>query len=894
MRNESMQNKPRAAAASLALPMDAAMPALLAALAAHPNVLLAAPPGSGKSTRAPLGLLGAAQFAGRRMLLLEPRRVAARAIAARLASSLGEAVGATVGYRIRQDTKVSAATRLEVITEGILTRMLQHDPELPGIGLIMFDEFHERSLHSDLALALTLDVQRNLRSDLQLLVMSATLDLPKLAALLAADDTTPAPVISTTATDYKVDVHWLGRPQRGERIETAMATAIIDAMHAPASVGDLLAFLPGAGEIERTRTLLAQRLTDNIVVAPLFGDLALADQERALAPPAPGQRKVVLATDIAQTSLTIPGVRIVVDSGLARVPSFDPQSGMTALTTVNVSRSSATQRAGRAGRVADGRCLRLWSAEQHDRLAAHDTPEILQSDLAPIVLELAAWGSPDPRALSWLDLPNEAAWAQARELLQRLHAVAGDGRITAHGRALAGLGAHPRLAHMLVTVAQRGRDRGHERAELQRAADIAALLEERDPLRREQFSAGVDIDARLQWLHAGSSGGSSSSGGDQGLRRRLRETATRHLRAAQSVQSAQSVQKRQRVQQSGAHPVQPEALDTGGMIALAYPDRIARKRDGGGGRYLMVNGRGAQIADDDALARQAWLAIAHLDGDARGAKVRLAAAVSESTVLALYKADLIDTRVTEWDNSAGSVQTHQTLELGAIRVRSRRLQRGDNDAVLPALLNALRNRGLHNLHWSAAGTQLRQRLHCLHFQQGLHGQQGPDAEQPDDWPKLDDDTLTATLEHWLGPWLTGASRLADVEQIDLTQALLGLLNHLQKQTLNRLLPTHIDVPSGSRLPIDYSDPHSPVLAVRIQEVFGWPATPMVLDGRLPLTLHLLSPAHRPMQVTRDLASFWRTGYLEVRRDLRSRYPRHSWPDDPRTATATKRAKPRGT
>ena len=879
------------------------MPALLAALAAHPNVVLAAPPGSGKSTRAPLGLLSAPQFAGQRMLLLEPRRVAARAIAARLASSLGEAVGATIGYRIRQDTKVSSATRLEVITEGILTRMLQSDPELPGVGLIMFDEFHERSLQSDLALALTLDVQRNLRSDLRLLVMSATLDLPRLIALLATEDATPSPVISTAATEHRVDVHWLGRPPRGERIEAAMATAIVDAMKAPDSVGDLLAFLPGAGEIERTRILLAQRLTDNIRVAPLFGDLTLDDQERALAPPLAGQRKVVLATDIAQTSLTIPGVRIVVDSGLARVPSFDPQSGMTQLTTINVSRASATQRAGRAGRVANGRCLRLWSAEQHDRLAAHDTPEILQSDLAPIVLELAAWGSPDASSLSWLDLPNEAAWAQARELLQRLHAVAGDGRITAHGRALVALGAHPRLAHMLITVAQRGLERDLERgqqhmklqrAQLQRAAEIAALLEERDPLRREQFSVGVDIDARLQWLHAG------GSGSDPGLRRRLRETATRYLRAAQSAQHAPAAQRSPSEHppaQPGAHSAQSEALDAGGMIALAYPDRIARRRDGGGHRFLMVNGRGAQLADDDALARQPWLAIAHLDGDAREAKVRLAAAVSESTVLALYAADLLDTRVTDWDDSAGSVQTHQQLALGAIRVRSRRLQHGDNDAVLPALLNALRMRGMPKLHWNATSIQLRQRLHCLHYQMGQtdpqfqHGQQG---QLQAAWPDTDDDTLAATLERWLGPWLTGASRLVDVEQIDLTQALLSLLDHAQQQALNRLLPSHIDVPSGSRLPIDYSDPHNPVLAVRIQEVFGWPATPTLLDGRLPITLHLLSPAHRPMQVTRDLASFWRTGYLEVRRDLRARYPRHSWPDDPRTATATKRVKPRGT
>ena len=839
------------------------MPALLEALASHANVVLAAPPGSGKSTRAPLGLLAAPQFAGQRILLLEPRRVAARAIAGRLAMSLGEQVGETVGYRIRQDAKVSRATRLEVITEGILTRMLQADAELPGVGIVLFDEFHERSLHSDLGLALALDAQQHLRPDLRLLVMSATLDLPALTGLLGG-----APVVSTAATEHRVDIRWRGRPEREVRIEQAMADALRDVLLDPTlpTPGDVLAFLPGVAEIERTRTALQGRLPASVLahleIAPLYGDLPLPAQERALAPAETGMRKVVLATDIAQTSLTLPGVRVVVDSGLARVPRFDPGSGMSVLDTVNVSRASATQRAGRAGRVASGICVRLWSAEQHERLAAHDTPAIQQSDLAPLALELAAWGTDDARTLCWLDVPNEIAWAQGRALLAALGALdAADapgrpGRITAHGRALLGFAAHPRLAHMLLRAGGDG---------VRIAADLAALLEERDPLRADerQFH-GVDIEARLAWLRSG-------SGERQGMRMRMREVAARHVDAC-----------RRRAQPGTRADATATAVEPGALLALAYPDRVARRRDGKGGRYLLANGRGAVLPNDDALARSEWIAVAHLDGDGREARIRLAAALDEASVLALFADQLRDERTTAWDDATLAVQTMETRWLGAIRVRARRVATNDDAELQAALMQALQARGVAALPLSDAARTLRQRLACLHH------------HAPEQWPRLDDDQLSMRFEEWLGPWLAGARRLDDVARIDFVEALLGLLAAPQRQSLPRLAPTHVSVPSGSNIPIDYADPAQPVLAVRIQEVFGLARTPTILDGRVPLTMHLLSPAHRPMQVTRDLSSFWANGYAEVRRELRTRYPRHPWPEDPTTAPATRRAKPRGT
>ncbi len=851
-----------------ALPMDDAMPALLEALASHANVVLAAPPGSGKSTRAPLGLLAAPQFAGQRLLLLEPRRVAARAIASRLAASLGETVGDTVGYRIRQDAKVSRKTRLEVITEGILTRMLQADAELPGVGIVLFDEFHERSLHSDLGLALALDAQRHIRPDLRVLVMSATLDLPALTTLLGG-----APVVSTEATAHRVDIRWRGRPEREVRIEQAMADALRDVLLDPSlpTPGDVLAFLPGVAEIERTRTALQARLPASalarIEIAPLYGDLPLPAQERALAPAEPGMRKIVLATDIAQTSLTLPGVRVVVDSGLARVPRFDPGSGMSVLDTVNVSRASATQRAGRAGRVASGICVRLWSAEQHERLASHDTPAIQQSDLAPLALELAAWGTDDPRTLSWLDVPNEIAWAQGRTLLSALGALDApdtpgrQGCITRHGRELLGFSAHPRLAHMLL----RARGEG-----VRIAADLAALLEERDPLRADerQFH-GVDIEARLTWLRSG-------GGERQGTRMRMREVAARHVDACRRRDRPGTDGSRQGTTAADAqgHP--------GALLALAYPDRVARRRDGKGGRYLLANGRGAVLPNDDALARCEWIAVAHLDGDGREARIRLAAALDEETVLARFADQLRDERSTAWDDATAAVQTLETRWLGAIRVRARRVATNNDAELHAALLQALQARGVAALPLPAAARTLRQRLACLH------------RLAPEQWPNLDDAHLGSRFEDWLGPWLAGARRLDDVARIDFVEALLGLLTQAQRQALPRLAPTHVSVPSGSNIPIDYADPAQPVLAVRIQEVFGLARTPAILDGRVPLTLHLLSPAHRPMQVTRDLASFWANGYAEVRKELRTRYPRHPWPDDPTTAPATRRAKPRGT
>jgi ATP-dependent helicase HrpB len=840
-----------------ALPVEEALPALRAALAAPgAAAVLQAPPGAGKSTRLPLALLDELWVAAGRILMLEPRRLAARAVAARMAATLGEPVGRTVGYRIRDEVRVGAATRIEVITEGILTRLLQDDASLPGVTLLIFDEFHERSLHADLGLALALEARATLREDLRLLVMSATLDGARVAALLGG-----APLISSEGRLYPVDTVWLGRPPREARLEDAMASACRRALSETA--GDVLAFLPGEAEIRRVAERLAPGAAAGqaLRIHPLYGNLPAAEQDAALAPAPPGARKLVLATPIAQTSLTIEGVRAVVDSGLARVPRFDPGIGMTRLVTLPISQAAAEQRAGRAGRVAAGVCYRLWSREEHPRLSAFDTPEIMQADLAPLALELAVWGTADPAALPFLDRPPAAAHAQARALLQQLDALDAAGRITAHGRALARLPLHPRLAQMCVRGAVLGAAR--------LACELAALLEERDVLRGPPAQRETDIELRLALLR----GRQTLAEGDRGTLERVRQSARRLLERLGPGQPA-----------NGGN------IGPGALLALAYPERIAQRRsapapeqrDAGHARYLMANGKGAYFAQPDALARSEYLVLAQLDGTAREARIFQAAALAPDDIEDLFAARVETRRSVRWDARERAVLARRQRTYGALLLEDALDPQADPGAVRAALLDGIRELGMDGLPWTETARRWQARVALLA------------AAQPEGgWPEVSDAALLHGLEHWLAPWLDGMSRAAHLARLDLMAALQTLLDHRQQRTLDELAPTHLVVPTGSRLALDYTAA-GPVLAVRLQEMFGCADTPRIVGGRVPVTLHLLSPAQRPVQVTQDLAGFWRGSYADVKKDMKGRYPRHHWPDDPWQAAPTRRAKPRGT
>ncbi|HEY7640285.1 MAG TPA: ATP-dependent helicase HrpB [Steroidobacteraceae bacterium] len=841
------------------LPIDAALPALRAAVAAHANVVLQAPPGAGKSTGVPLALLDEQVLPAGKIVMLEPRRLAARAVATRMAQMLGEPVGQTVGYRTRLESRAGKSTRIEVVTEGILTRWLQRDATLEGVALVIFDEFHERSLNADLGLALCLDAQTEVREDLRLLVMSATLDASAVAQLLG-----DAPVVTAQGRAFDVATHWTsgGAVNRGARdidVAVRMARAIAHAIEH--DDGDILAFLPGQAEIRRTqRQLEVQNLPRQVAVLPLFGDLSAAEQDAALRPGDPQHRKVVLATNIAETSLTIEGVRVVVDSGLARRARFDPATGMSGLETARISRASADQRRGRAGRLGPGVCYRLWSETDHASLAAQTTPEILEADLAPLALDLAEWGIVDPGSLRWLDPPPAATFAQARDLLHSLEAIDAQGRITQHGRALAQLGTHPRLAHMIV----RGAELGVRRL----ALEIAAVLGERDLLRWSGGRRDADLRLRIEALRRGRVDDphvAAEARVDGGARQRALRSVEILERQAPSLLSAAS----------GAG-----AEDAGRLLAFAYPDRIAQSR-GAGGRYLLSGGRGARLTDAQSIAQAEFLVVADLDAGEREALIRLAAPLSR-TALETDFAALIEHRERfEWDAREQAVVAQDERWLGAIRLGERRLENPDGARVLSALLDGIRELGLQALPWTREAQALRQRL-------AFAREVDTRPQQP--WPDTSDAALSANMETWLAPWLTGMSRRDHLARLDMTGIIAALLEWNQRQRLDELAPTHLQVPSGSRIPIDYSG--APTVAVRLQEVFGLAATPAVGGGRVPLTLQLLSPAHRPVQVTKDLASFWARGYAEVKKELKGRYPKHYWPDDPTTAVATARAKPR--
>ena len=836
----------------ISLPIDEVLPALRQALRERHEAVLEAPPGAGKTTRVPLALLNEPWLAGQKILMLEPRRLAARAAAERLASELGEKVGETVGYRIRLDSKVGPDTRIEVVTEGILTRRLQHDPALEGVGLLIFDEFHERSLDADLALALSLNGRELFRDEqpLKILLMSATLEGERLASLL--DD---APVLRSEGRMYPVAMRW-GRPfVPGEFIEPRVVQTVLDAISDDS--GSLLVFLPGQAEIRRVHQQLADALgsRSDILLCPLHGELDLNAQRAAIEPAPAGMRKVVLATNIAETSLTIDGVRVVIDAGLARVPRFDPGSGMTRLDTQRISRASATQRAGRAGRLEPGVCYRLWSEDQHAQLAAYSSAEILQADLAGLALQLARWGV-TPEQLIWLDLPPSASYAQARQLLERLGALH-TAKLTPHGEAMAELPAHPRIAHLLL--------RGQELGLAEMASDVAALLGERDILR----GAGADVHSRLALLQGESRGARGGQGGVQ----RARQLA-RQYRGYLRGKATQPV----------ADPDHPRWL--GALLALAYPDRVAQQRKPGGAEYRLANGRAALFSEVDGLMKHPWLVIADLGSrqGQREERIYLAAELDPGLLDSVLSEQVSVVDQLDWDEREGVLRAERQRKVGELVLSREPLTGLDATARTRALVNLVRRKGLELLPWNPELRQWQARVMLLR-------QLDLSAQGQSEWPDVSDAALLASLEEWLAPYLERVSRLSHFASLDLSGIVHNLLKWPLPQRLDELAPHHIKVPSGSSVRLDYSE-YPPILAVRLQELFGLADTPRIAGGRQVVKLHLLSPARRPVQVTQDLANFWRSTYSEVKKDLKGRYPKHYWPDDPLIAEPTARIKPR--
>jgi ATP-dependent helicase HrpB len=807
------------------LPIDEVLPQLKAQMAGAQAVVLVAPPGAGKTTVVPLALLGETWRGDGKILVLEPRRLAARAAAERMARTLGEAVGETVGFRVRLQSRVSARTRIEVVTEGVFTRMVLDDPSLAGVACVIFDEFHERSLDADLGLALARDAQGLLRPDLKLLVMSATLDGAAVARLLG-----DAAVVESLGRAFPVDTRYLGRDDR-LRLEDQAVRAVERALAEEA--GSVLVFLPGQGEILRTAQRLNERPRAGVEIAPLFGALDPAAQDRAIAPARPGVRKVVLATSIAETSLTIQGVRVVIDCGLARVPRFDPASGLTRLATVRVSRAAADQRRGRAGRTEPGVCYRLWDEAETRSLPAFAEPEMLQADLTGLALDLARWGAKDADGLAFLDPPPAAAFGEARTLLRRLEALTDDGVLTPHGEALAAVPTPPRLAHMILKAAQTG--------QASRAADIAALLTEQGLGGRE-----VDLTHRLEAF---------------GRDRTPRGRDARRLA--------------ERWAQSAPRGGRGEALPDGLLLAFAYPERIARAR-GPLGEFQLVGGRGAWLEPTDALARKTWLAVAELGGGDRRDRILLAASLDEDDLLAAFAGQLtVETRLEE---AAGKLRAKRLTRLGRLVVRET-LEEADPAAIAGALIQRVRDEGVGSLPWGPSAQALRQRLVFLRKRDGS-------------WPDLSDAALLAGLDDWLAPLLAGRRALNQIPPGDLEAALRALIPWDRQQALDRAAPARWTAPTGNSFAIDYAAEAGPRVEVRVQEVFGLNEHPTAA-GR-PITLALLSPAHRPIQTTNDLPGFWRGSWKDVRADMRGRYPRHPWPEDPSAAAPTSRAKSRGT
>ncbi len=819
------------------LPIDEALPALLAALSSRNAAVLVAPPGAGKTTRVPLALLDQTFIRGGRIIMLEPRRLAARAAAERMAATLGEAVGARVGLRVRMESRVSARTRIEVVTEGVFARMILDDPSLEGVSAVLFDEFHERSLDADMGLALALDAQAGLREDLRILVMSATLDGARVASLLS-----DAPVIASEGRAFSVETRYLGRDS-AERLEDAMVRAVMRAL--ASEPGSILAFLPGQGEITRVAERLRERITDPAVeIAPLYGAMDRGEQDRAVRPAAPGRRKVVLATSIAETSLTIEGVRVVVDSGLSRAPRYEPDIGLTRLETVRASRAAIDQRRGRAGRTEPGVCFRLWEEAATGSLPAFTTPEILSADLSSLLLDLAAWGVRDPAALAWLDPPPAPAVNEARALLRKLRALDADGALTDEGRAIRALALPPRLARMVVDAARAG--------EADLAADLAAVIVERG-----LGGSEVDLGERV---------------------RRFRRERSPRADAARRM--ARGFAAEARKVPGAAAPVDAPPERAGALLALAWPDRIAKAR-GAPGDFLMVNGRAASIEAHHALAREPFLAIAEIAGRAAAARILAAAPLSAAEVEEIAGADIVAAEELTFDKASGALKAARVRRLGAIALGRQPLPVA-GPAAARALAEGVAALGVSRLPWTKAQTQLRDRVMFVRAAQG------------EAWPDLSDDALAAAAADWLAPFVEGRASLAAITPDDLGQALAALIPWDLQRKLDAEAPTHFEAPTGSRVAIDYEADGAPVVAIRVQELFGLAVHPALAGGRAPITLHLLSPAHRPIQITRDLPGFWRGSWAAVKSEMKGRYPRHVWPDDPAAAAPTTRAKPRGT
>jgi ATP-dependent helicase HrpB len=873
------------------LPIDVVLDELARTLEGHNSAVLVAPPGAGKTTRVPLALLDAPWVKNKKIIVLEPRRIAARASAERMARTLGERVGETVGYRVRFGSKVSRTTRIEVVTEGIFSRQILDDPELTGVAAVLFDEFHERSLDADLGLALARDAQTGLREDLRILVMSATLDGARVARLLGE-----APVIASEGRAFAVETRHLGR-KADAPLERQMADAI--AMALRADPGSVLAFLPGAAEIRRTQNLLAERVHDSSVeIVPLFGALDAGVQDRAIAPAPQGHRKVVLATSIAETSLTIEGVRIVVDSGLARVPRYEPDIGLTRLETVRASRAAVDQRRGRAGRTEPGVCYRLWDEPQTASFAAYTQPEILSADLSSLLLDLAQWGVSDPSHLAFLDPPPLPALKEARGLLRELGALDGDGRITAEGKRLRALALPPRLARMIVDSQSLGAGRA--------AAEIAAILTERG-----LGGDNVDLDARLdafrrdrsqradsarslaqRWASQVASApaplvGSEASearsrgrGGGSTTAVGVRGTPTPNPSPQGGGERRALAQgKKDQPAQSNAEP--PSA---GVMLALAFPDRVARNR--GNGSFVLANGRGAALDQTSALSRAPYIAVAELTGTAAQGRILLAAPITQAEI-ELHFADQIETAdEISFDRGAMALRARRRKTLHAIMLSEAPLALKPSAETACVLADGLIAAGIDQLPWSKPLKQWRDRVMFLRAAEG-EASQNP-------WPDLSDDALAAQREAWLVPALYDKTSLKDLSAADLSDALMTLLPWELRARLEREAPTHFEAPTGTMLAIDYEAEQGPTIAVRLQELFGLNTHPSIARGAIPLVLELLSPAHRPVQVTRDLPGFWRGSYAAVRSDLRGRYPRHPWPEDPANAAPTRRVKPKGT
>ena len=827
------------------LPIDAVLDELSETLARSNAAVLVAPPGAGKTTRVPLALLDAPWVKGKKIIVLEPRRIAARASAERMAKTLGERAGETVGYRVRFGSKVSRATRIEVVTEGIFSRQILDDPELSDVAVVLFDEFHERSLDADLGLALARDAQTGLREDLRILVMSATLDGARVARLLG-----DGPVVVSEGRAFPIETRYLGR-KPDVPLERQMTDAILAALRK--DPGSVLAFLPGAAEIRRTEEFLKARIHDaSVEVVPLFGALEAGVQDRAIAPAPRDCRKVVLATSIAETSLTIEGVRIVIDSGLARLPRYEPNIGLTRLETVRASRAAVGQRRGRAGRTEPGICYRLWDEPQTASLAPFTPPEILSADLSALVLDVAQWGVNDPTTLPFLDPPPAPALNEAKSLLRELGALDADGRITAEGKSLRALALPPRLSRMIVDSERFG--------SAEQAAGIAAILTERG-----LGGDSVDLDARL----------------DQFCRdRSQRASSARELARRWAAQVASSSRAEGRAPLPAAIAQSGTELSTGVMLAFAYPDRIARNR--GNGSFVLANGRGAALDQTSSLARASYIAVGELAGTAASGRILLAAQITQAEI-ELYFADQIEVAdEISFDRNAMALRARRRRSLHAVTLAEAPLALEASAETARILADGLVTAGLERLPWSKQARQWRDRVMFLRKAEG------------DPWPDLSDEALAARREEWLVPALHDKTSLKDLSAGDLSEALMAMLPWDLRARVDREAPTHFKAPTGTQLPIDYEAGQGPTITVRLQELFGLNTHPSIANGAVPLVLELLSPAHRPVQVTRDLPGFWRGSYAAVRSDLRGRYPRHPWPEDPASALPTRRVKPRGT